>query len=132
MRPIKFRGLSLNGTWHYGLPTILTEDLDSIRKKGTYISNRVGVPMAYAIRPETLTEYTGLLDKNGKEIYERDIVNTGHRNIKNLIVIYRDGGFSAEGYEMGDIGINPDASLLRNCEVIGNVYEHLNLLTANT
>mgnify|MGYP003218238849 CR=1 FL=1 len=39
-----------------------------------YISNKAGSPFAYEVRPDTICQCTGLRDKNGKLIWENDIV----------------------------------------------------------
>lgn len=77
-----------------------------------------------------LMQYTGLLDKNGKEIYEGDIVKEPYYVDENngyllLEVLFNNGCF------VGKV-INKDGFGLQNLtmykEVIGNIYENPELL----
>ena len=83
-----------------------------------------------------IMQFTGLLDKNGKEIYEGDIIKTkdnfNEENIKE--VVYDQDAFCITGVGRKDGGCPPDAewfqrlSGLREIEVIGNIYESKHLL----
>lgn len=65
MREIKFRGKRIdNGEWVYG-------DLSQTKHK-KFIDNDYDRARVF---PETVGQYTGLRDKNGREIYEGDIVH---------------------------------------------------------
>lgn len=61
-----FRGKTIRGDWVQGL-LANTDDK-------WYISNKAGRPFAFEIRPETICQCTGLKDKNGRLIFENDIV----------------------------------------------------------
>jgi uncharacterized phage protein (TIGR01671 family) len=66
-----------------------------------------------------LVQYTGLKDKNGKEIYECDIIDYGHSRYKE--VIFFNGSFCLKGLES-------IPWLLPMYPVIGNVYENPELI----
>lgn len=136
MREIKFRGMDLRGRWFTGNLAILHKDLRSTgNKAGHYISNSAGAPFAYAVRPETVGQYTGLKDKNGTEIYEDDIVVDTAKNT-HLITFDEHSYFFHKIYDSWlekDVFKRKQRSWLsglftKDFEVIGNIYENKELI----
>ena len=116
MREIHFRGRDIAGNWHYGVPLIFTDDYVCITAPHTFNKSVI---------PETVGQYTGLTDKNGKKIFEGDICK--HRSEysgKFIIsaVTYTDGCFLA----MADN--NSGFNLSDNLEVISNIHDNPELL----
>lgn len=89
------------------------------------------------VDPDTLCQYTGLTDKNGKKIWENDIIKTS-RYGKNdgkgsnfagfdiFSVRWDDGGFALYSkWRRFNLRDNNE------CEVIGNIFDNPELLTTN-
>lgn len=126
MREIKFRGINRMGKMVYG--TGIFKD-----KVNTWLlSHDDSKPLAYGfdeyiIQEDSIMQYTGLKDVNGKEIYEGDIVEYFSQyaigyGVKKYVVNYTQDGEWALGNHW----------LLsrkwRYCEVIGNKFENPELL----
>lgn len=78
----------------------------------------------------TLMQYTGMKDKNGKEIYEGDIV--GHLNMRAEI-IFENGSFEFKWLDKITKKVRRyNEPMFKNTsitfEVIGNIYENKELL----
>ena len=143
MREIKFRGMTATMGWVYGLPLsdlpYSTAYYDEYSQRICWHPKSGGAANA-PIKNGTLGQFTGLYDKNGKEIYEKDVVEwLGYEVRNNLqirperrIVVGR--GFVAPQVVAGDYIL--DCYHLQNlikqgdksCEVVGNVYETPELL----
>ncbi len=123
MRTIKFRGLSVNGEWYYGLLSEVKENRKGIQK-GFYISNKMGMPFAYQIRPETHGQFIGLTDKNGKEIYEGDVLHVWEHSVDDRGIVRYDKSYTA--FVVGKY--NCTVGEFEHIEVVGNIYENPELL----
>lgn len=110
MREILFRGkLKCNGDWSYGNLIVKPNVISLITPDDTPLG-RYG-----EIDPETVGQYTGLTDRNGKKIFEGDIIKTKrHENITEHT--YNDRSFSLT------------CELCLELEVIGNIYDNPELI----
>ncbi len=130
-REIKFRGKSID-EWVYGMLCKVnegdTEHGEPIKYKIQTDEKEYGEYVQYFITDEnTIGQYTGLHDKNGKEIYEGDIVKIKYRDEDIGKVIYEHNGFSIDVTNMNkNYG---RVSFVNNfMEVIGNIYDNPELL----
>ena len=87
-------------------------------------ASAVGMVGGYGER-NTLMQYTGLKDKNGKEIYEGDIIDFA--GLKPLEIIWEETRFRTKLFTSEPINLNKDGCE-SFAEVIGNIYENGELL----
>lgn len=121
-----FRGKRIcNGKWMEGYLLRLADGTCLICQAG-YRINR------YKVNPDTVGKCTGLRDKNGKLIFEGDILRLGGRDLPHWIkkgqkckVEYNAGGFVPLCDYDSDCGDHVAAG---DCEIIGNIHDNPELL----
>lgn len=123
-REIKFRGKMLDSDdFVYGY-YIHSELPNEIFEHKIYCAD---VNRLIDVKEETVGQFTGLHDKNGKEIYEGDIVKIKYRDEDIGKVIYEHNGFTVDVMNM-DRFYGRVHLLEKFTEVIGNVFENGDIL----
>lgn len=131
-REIKFRGKSKKtGKWIYGY-YFKNRGIDFIAPD-EFANGKTWED--YEVIPETVGQFTGQLDKNGKKIYEGDIIieklRRARKDGERLAICFDD--FEWRGKNAN--GSTTSLSLLfeyHTVEVIGNIHDNPELLKAET
>ncbi|MNR93669.1 YopX protein [compost metagenome] len=134
MREYRFRGKRIdNGEWVYG-------DLWQHNGRMDIVDSKAD---SHPVDPKTVGQYTGLQDRNGKEIYEGDILTAlkypfqddGKYNYHGVIEwVDEEASFYmtkrlANKDKRGTLDwISQPIEEIEEFEVIGNIYEHPHLL----
>lgn len=145
MRPIKFRGKTKVGNeWIYGT----TISQGTIKRKANMWYMEVAENKWKGLQTDSLGQFTGLEDENGKEIYEGDIVDwtffynrigpSGGATETDIqlrgVIKWGKAGFifevwrndfeNAGWYGIADLNFDPASDI----EVIGNIYDNPELV----
>ena len=138
-REILFRGKRVdNGEWVYGKGLLQCKDelenetvavFEDIVKSEKYIKKEGKYTLYYVpVKAETLGQFTGLKDKNGKNIFEGDIVSLGG-GLHYFTFKIEYGSFMAASIK-GDTGMLLFQRTIKNCgyAIIGNIHDNPELM----
>ena len=127
MREIIFRGKDFSGvinhSWLFGSLDTTEKEYPSI----IYL-DRFGNRCRVFVAPKTVGQYTGLTDKNGKKIFEGDILKNIESN--GIVAICYGGCSFCYSYNGTIYGIDDSETGLEmnEWEIIGNIHDNPELL----
>ena len=120
MRIIRFRGKRIDGKG-FAFGSLILPNSDN---ENTYIQGWNGAK--FKVIPETVCQFTGLHDKNGKEIYEGDFITySGITSNGQKIIRVVNYNYDYARFQGGMYPLSETKNLI---EVIGNIYENPELL----
>lgn len=139
MREILFRGKLLDDSgWVRGF--LVGEN--SIRWCDGYFgcektngSMQQNVLVSFVVYPDTIGQFTGLTDKNGKKIFEGDIIECCSEGVRaqGTVQQRKDGMWIIYPAWQKHImwGLCPDENMHTTVEVIGNIYDNPEMMEGN-
>ena len=140
MREILFRAKDeAQNKWVYGYYIHLPSAAGSVHIMQVPAGNPDESNTSYYIIPETVGEYTGLTDKNGKKIFEGDILKIVHKyqspfddDTKEYTDVTTDVVFFDDEGLCFSYGKSPFLCVADNVtaeyEVVGNIHDNPELL----
>lgn len=116
-REIKFRAWSSKNKEmiYFGSPEVLCDESEGL------LFYRKNMALSVEMKRPKLMQFTGLHDKNGKEIYEGDVVR---RKENDYVIEWGYGGYNERNNE-----VTRAISLTDTYSIIGNIYENPDLLS---
>lgn len=128
MREILFRGKKIDGgEWIKGFYAENGHGSSNIQPKGKFL--------ACLVKPETVGQFTGLLDKNGNKIFEGDIVrrfNSKEQEVMRYTVKWNTDCcmfvLMSEYTYLGEYDSDFTVFYGEDLEVVGNIHDNPELL----
>lgn len=125
-REVLFRGKRIdNGKWVEG--NLFVSDTDG--RTHILVGTR-RITIEWEVYQETIGQFTGLTDKNGKRIFEGDIVRCGTGRICKVTFFISPGVSGFDLVPIGGFDAPPPHkwSLFADTEIIGNIHDNPELL----
>lgn len=131
MRTIKFRAQHITSNkWLFG---------DIRHHKNDVCIFEQGGNKGELVKPETIGQFTGLTDKNGKKIYEGDIVSHPWKDpifgdlvetgeFVHSTICFNNGAFVVNYRLQGEYIYLQDFLRLKCLDVVGNIYDNPELI----
>ena len=122
MREILFRGKrKTDNKWLYGFPYVTRKNAVKIN----WYCSEFGSMKTDEVIPETVGQYIGQPDKNGKKIFEGDIVKTKYGRICKVVWFAPQCCWDLVPLECkSKVPDQYDLFDSKNLEVIGNIYDN--------
>lgn len=121
--------------WHKAMQRMSEILAISYERQKVKIKHQQGIThMTIPLDDAILMQSTGLFDKNGKEIFEGDIVVNQYGNVGYVAYLQQEAGFvvvlKKSDYRLGHRNTGESYDITTNHEIIGNIHQNPELVEA--